>query len=129
MKSSPMVRFCAAAGIYLMLMWGYTVLPTGQWFAAFLALMMCVMVIFWVHEATDEVRSAANPELPSTDTDADAEPFSVTFSADPSLEASVMRLDSLKTELKDQYAQFGRDQSLLNRKSLGSWNGTRDFRN
>jgi hypothetical protein len=109
-----------------MLMWGYTVLPTGQLFAAFLAVMMSIMVVFWVTEAADDIR--ASNELPVPVGNSDVAPTSVTFAADPSLEASVMRLDSLKSELKEQYAQFGRDQSLLNRKSLGSWNGIRNSR-
>ena len=127
MKSSPMMRFGTAAGIYLMLMWGYAVLPTAQWFAVFLAAMMSIMLIFWVNEAADDVRSVENVVPPFDNSD--IQPTSVTFAADPSLEASVLRLDSLKSELKDQYAQFGRDQSLINSKSLGSWNGTRDPRN
>lgn len=127
MKSTPMMRFGTAAGIYLMLMWGYAVLPTAQWFAVFLAAMMSIMLIFWVNEAADDVRSVENVVPPFDNSD--IQPTSVTFAADPSLEASVLRLDSLKSELKDQYAQFGRDQSLINSKSLGSWNGTRDPRN
>ena len=110
-----------------MLMWGYAVLPTAQWFAVFLAAMMSIMLIFWVNEAADDVRSVENVVPPFDNSD--IQPTSVTFAADPSLEASVLRLDSLKSELKDQYAQFGRDQSLINSKSLGSCNGTRDPRN
>ena len=124
MKSSPPLRLCAAAGIYLVLMWGYTVLPTGQWFAAFLALMMCIMLIFSVRAAVDDVLAANSQVTPAVGVE--VQPLSITFAADPTLEASVLRLDSLKTDLKDQYAQFGRDQSLLNSKSLGSWHGTRN---
>lgn len=126
MKSSPMLRFSTAAGIYLMLMWGYTVLPTGQWFAAFLAVMMSIMLIYWVNEASDERRSSSNSVSPVKHST--IQPAHITFAADPSLEASILRLDSLKSELKEQYAQFGRDQSILNSKSLGSWNGIRDPR-
>jgi hypothetical protein len=106
-----------------MIMWGYTVLPTGQWFAAFLAVMMSIMLVFWVTETVEDVRS--ENEFVTPFGSSEIQPTSVTFAADPSLEASVMRLDSLKSELKDQYAQFGKDQSLLNSKSLGSWNGIR----
>ena len=126
MKSSPLSRSGTAAGIYLMLMWGYAVLPTGQWFAVFLAVMMSIMLVFWVAETTEDVRSAAAFAAPLRNTE--VQPASVTFAADPSLEASALRLDLLKSELKEQYAQFGRDQSLLNSKSLGSWNGSRDPR-
>lgn len=107
-----------------MLMWGYSVLPSGQWFAAFLAFMMSIMLVFWVTEAVDDVY--ANDDFISSIATAEIQPTSVTFAADPSLQDSVMRLDSLKSELKDQYAQFGRDQSLINSKCLGSWNGTRN---
>lgn len=82
--------------------------------------------MLWVTEATEEVRSSKELITPFGNTD--IAPTSVTFASDPSLEASVMRLDSLKSELKEQYAQFGRDQSLLNSKSLGSWNGIRNSR-
>lgn len=126
MKRSQLSRLGTAAGIYLMLMWGYTVLPTGQWFAAFLAAMMCIMLVFWVTEAVGDARTAQGA-LTANDT-SEIQPLNVTFAADPTLEASVMRLDSLKSELKDQYAQFGRDQSLLNSKSLGSWDGIRNPR-
>lgn len=112
-----------AAGTYWMLMWGYTVLPSGQWFAAFLAVMMSIMLVYWVTEATEA--SQASLQLKST---ADNSASADALAAAPSLEDSVLRLDSLKSELKSQYAQFGRDQSLLNTKSLGSWHGTRNPR-
>jgi hypothetical protein len=126
LKNSPLSRLSTAAGIYLVLMWGYTVLPTGQWFAAFLAVMMSIMLVFWVTETVEDVRSEKDFVTPFASTE--IQPTSVTFAADPSLEASLLRLDSLKSELKDQYAQFGKDQSLLNSKSLGSWNGIRNPR-
>jgi len=110
-----------------MLMWGYTVLPTGQWFAVFLAVMMSIMVLFWVNETTIDVLSSESmfpfhgyvdsPSSPSGDEQSDT-----------SLQASIVRLNSLKSELNAQYAQFGRDQSLINSKSLGSWHGTRNPR-
>jgi hypothetical protein len=107
-------------------MWGYAVLPTGQWFAVFLAVMMSIMLVFWVAETTEDVRSAAAFAAPLGNIE--IQPASITFAADPSLEAAVLRLESLKSELNEQYAQFGRDQSLLNSKSLGSWKGTRNPR-
>ena len=122
MKSSPLLRLIAAAGIYLVLMWGYMALPSGQWFAAFLALMMSVMLIYWVRETIDVVLTTDSQITPIEAVD--VQPLCITFAADPSLEASVTRLDSLKSDLKEQYAQFGRDQSLLNSKSLGSWQGS-----
>lgn len=112
-----------AAGTYWMLMWGYMVLPTGQWFAAFLAIMMSIMLVFWVTEATEETQS-----LVQLKNEAENGLAPGSLAEAPSLEASILRLDSLKSELKSQYAQFGRDQSLLNTKSLGSWHGTRNPR-
>lgn len=104
-------------------MWGYMVLPSGQWFAAFLAIMMSIMLVFWVTEATEATQSTIHSKS-SPDKDGSVE----ALAAAPSLEDSVLRLDSLKSELKAQYAQFGRDQSLLNSKSLGSWHKTRNPR-
>lgn len=123
MKSSPVIRLSMAAGTYWMLMWGYMVLPTGQWFAAFLAIMMSIMLVFWVTEATEETQS-----LVQLKNEAENGLAPGSLAEAPSLEASILRLDSLKSELKSQYAQFGRDQSLLNTKSLGSWHGTRNPR-
>ena len=40
---------------------------------------------------------------------------------EPTLSASMSKLDSLKDELTEQYAQFGKDQSILNSKGLGTW--------
>jgi len=114
-----------AAGIYLMLMWGYVVLPSGQWFAAYLAIMMGIMLIFWVNEAVLDVQNTSN------DIRSDAEeriPTVQSVTDEPSLDASYLRLDSLKTELKAQYAQFGREQSLMNGKSLGYWQGNNNPR-
>jgi hypothetical protein len=141
--------------MYLLLMWGYSVLPNAQWYAAFLALVMGSMAIFWVHESAVDVEAAVkragNARSDGTTADrcseyeAGADLFlrrraSSTATEDaapgadpnddttlyPSLEASVLRLDSLKTELTLQYAQFGRDQSLLNSNGLGSWHGNRN---
>ena len=54
--------------------------------------------------------------------------LSPTEREEPTLSASILRLDSLKAELTQQYAQFGRDQSLLNRKGLGTWHQNRGER-
>ncbi len=123
LKSSPVVRLGVAAGLYLLLMWGYMALPSGQWFAAFLALIMSAMLIFWVSETAAEVEAstessplALSPPMASLPVD---------LTTEPSLEASVVRLDSLKSELMQQYAQFGRDQASINSHGLGSWHGTR----
>lgn len=126
MKSSPWVRVGMAAGMYLLLMWGYIVLPTAQWYAAYLALITSTMMVFWVSEAGADTRSLFGSEQSN-------EPLEQTLTADQidgagSLEASILRLDSLKSELTLQYAQFGRDQSLINSNGLGSWHGNRNYR-
>lgn len=108
-----------AAGLYLLLMWGYLALPAAQWFAVFLALVMSAMVVFWVSDATaDNCRTARRQELGLGTQDAEDQ---LTPDTEPSLEAAILRLDSLKAELTLQYAQFGRDQSLINSNGLGSW--------
>ena len=107
-----------AAGMYLLLMWGYVALQTPQVYAAFVALIMSVALVFWVSDACalerlqrklDNPEPSVNERHPQID------------NSEPSLAASTMRLDSLKTELMQQYAQFGKDQSLLNSKGLGTW--------
>ncbi|NND93002.1 MAG: hypothetical protein HKN42_19250 [Granulosicoccus sp.] len=139
--SSQLVRFAMASGMYLLLMWGYAVLPSAQWFAAFLALIMCAMLVFWVSESAADadyrsrgsqaarVKQTTRQSLTVTDEFVDSAGFPVmddgSGSLPPSLEASILRLDSLKAELMVQYAQFGRDQSLLNSSGLGFWHGNR----
>jgi hypothetical protein len=156
LKNSQVLRFAMAAGMYLLVMWGYSVLPNGQWFAAFLALIMCSMLIFWVSDTAADVESTVSSRnTAGTGIVADTGISSGTCTGNclqsqhlslvdhdgtltkndartpdsttpiTSLEASVLRLDSLKTELMLQYAQFGRDQSLLNSNGLGSWHGNR----
>lgn len=140
---SQLVRFAMAAGMYLLLMWGYLVLPSAQWFAALLALIMSSMLVFWVTESmvaaaittqstqsTVRVRPAVGrPGLTMQDwQDRPDEPVGGDLRASPpGLEAAVARLDAMKSELKLQYAQFGRDQSMLNSQGLGSWHDRRDF--
>jgi len=119
LKSSPLVRSSMAAGIYLMLMWGYIVLPSSQWFAAFLAVMMGIMLVFWVNEAVLDVQTSV--DAAGSETPVAKPPSAPSMASEPTLSASYERLDSLKSELKAQYAQFGREQSVLNGKSLGSW--------
>lgn len=126
MKSSPWVRVGMAAGMYLLLMWGYVVLPTAQWFAAFLALITSTMVVFWVSEANAETRSLL--EQKPCIQEPDEVLITDQMGGATSLEASILRLDSLKSELTLQYAQFGRDQSLINSNGLGSWHGNRNHR-
>lgn len=139
---SQLVRFSMAASMYLLLMWGYLVLPSAQWFAAYLALIMSTMLVYWVTETRVMPDSSAVPgkrgqqgrsgygrpgitmqdwqERPDEPLGGDLR------SSAPGLEAAVLRLDSLKSELMAQYAQFGRDQSLINGRGLGSWHGKRD---
>lgn len=140
---SQLVRFTMAAGMYLLLMWGYLVLPSAQWFAAFLALIMSTMLVFWVAEATvaralqtegempaGSIRSAVGrPGLTMADWQARPEkhPGGDLPVSSQELESAVIKLDSLKSELMLQYAQFGRDQSQMNRGGLGTWHGKRDF--
>ncbi len=102
-----------------MLMWGYVVLPSGQWFAAFLAIMMGIMLVFWVNEAVLDVQTASDTASPESQSVTPS--TAQTVLSEPTLQASYERLDSLKSELKAQYAQFGREQSALNGRSLGSW--------
>ena len=112
-----------AAGMYLLLMWGYVAVQTPQLYAAFVALIMSVALVFWVSDARalERLQSKLDTAPPSeSGKPPQIEPSQIdTF--EPSLAASSMRLDSLKAELMQQYAQFGRDQSLLNSKGLGTW--------
>ncbi|MFK7997631.1 MAG: hypothetical protein AB8B87_26125 [Granulosicoccus sp.] len=118
MKSSPTLRVLMAAGMYLLLMWGYVILPTAQLYAVFAALIMSIALLFWVSEARasqqisqsleNRLISRLDSQLPES-------------SDDPTVVASMLRLDSLKSELTQQYAQFGRDQALMNSKGLGTW--------
>lgn len=145
---SQLVRFSMAAGMYLLLMWGYMVLPNAQWFAAFLALIMATMLVYWVTETmvatelsvkpgkhTQQARSGSGapgsgrPGITMQDwQEKPEEPIGGDLrSSAPGLEAAVLKLDSLKSELMVQYAQFGRDQSLINSRGLGSWHGKRNF--
>lgn len=105
-----------AAGLYLLLMWGYMILQTPQLYAVFTALIMSLALSFWVNEArvADELDVAADPQ-PQTNAPALVPPI------EPTLDASMLRLDSLKADLTQQYAQFGRDQSSLNSNGLGTW--------
>lgn len=126
MNSSPWVRVGMAAGLYLLLMWGYTWLPTAQWYAAFLALVTSSMVVYWVSEASADAHARlADKQSVEAKTGAVT---SEETACSASLEASILRLDSLKEELTHQYAQFGRDQSLINCNGLGSWHGNRNHR-
>lgn len=118
MKSSPTLRVFMAAGMYLLLMWGYVALQTPQLFAVLAALIMCIALIFWVngsHKAQNlpdiQMSDAAHQPVDKRSGD----------EFEPTLSASMSKLDSLKDELTEQYAQFGKDQSILNSKGLGTW--------
>ncbi len=143
LKNSQALRFAMAAGMYLLLMWGYIVLPSAQSYAAFLALILCAMLIFWVSESLADTASDPASESKAvtglsrqgrhgvTMSDWGAQPRADGSQAPASvsnLEASFLRLESIKSELKLQYAQFGRDQSLINSKGLGSWHGNKNPR-
>ena len=120
--------------MYLLLMWGYLTLQTPQYFAVFAALVMCTALLFWVSESVvaqnslDEYKSeeatednAAQNELTQQNESIQYEPVQPGSECEPTLSMSVSRLDALKDELTQQYAQFGKDQSLLNSKGLGTW--------
>jgi len=107
-----------AAGMYLLLMWGYLTLPAPQLFAAFAALIMSIALLFWVNEARpgdNDLHSTDNPVISEQDA------HRLGAVNDPTLRASIRRLDALKAELNEQYAQFGREQSRMNSKGLGTW--------
>lgn len=115
-----------AAGIYLLVMWGYMALPSAQLFAAFTALVMSAGLYFWFHEST---------ALPATlQVSSEPLPLPIFMAEDvsPPLEHSnfqsstvaTLKLNSLKDELTEQYAQFGRDQVRLNSRGLGTWHQT-----
>ena len=122
-----------AAGMYLLLMWGYLILQTPQYFAVFAALVMCIALLFWVSETIvgqnllDECESKELADNVSVTKDSahnepiQCESLQPTNDSEPTLSMSVCRLDALKDELTQQYAQFGKDQSLLNSKGLGTW--------
>ena len=112
----------------MLLMWGYLFLQTPQYFAVFAALVMCIALLFWVSEAIvgqnlpDECQSTEHTQNDPTQNESlryeSVQPIS---ESEPTLSMSVCRLDALKDELTQQYAQFGKDQSLLNSKGLGTW--------
>jgi hypothetical protein len=139
-NTSQWLRLAMAAGMYLLVMWGYLALPSAQWFAVCLALIMSSMLVFWVTESVSsrgvthqanrgdhEVarRYVSQSTLQAVASTPVMQGYKPGVSPKPSLAASILRLDSLKSELTLQYAQFGRDQSLLNSNGLGSWHGIR----
>lgn len=133
LTKSPVVRALMAAFLYLMLMWGYTSLPNMQTFAVFLALVMCAALTFWVGESAFDRKSAGCESVSGNKTAVAAAVRTYSEATGEeghrsdvdNLESAIMRLDSLKQDLVEQYAQFGRDQSLINSNGLGSWHGTR----
>lgn len=111
-----------AAGMYLLLMWGYILLPTPQLYAVFAALIMSIALLFWVSEARAlEQLTRSLEECLITEIAAPLQ----NSGDDLSVCASMAKLDCLKSELTEQYAQFGRDQTLMNGKGLGSWHSRR----
>ena len=114
-----------AATIYLSLLWGYLILQTPQHFAAFSALVLCVGVLFWVGVARTVTRAESQSITSGgfvDDLSASSGSSTVPLQADePSLSSSLKKLDALKTELSEQYAQFGKDQTAMNSKGLGTW--------
>ncbi len=107
-----------AAGLYLLLMWGYMILQSPQLYAVYAALIMSISLLFWVNEArvAAEFTYAVHPaEHLRQDTPSASDVY------EPTLDASIVRLDALKSELTQQYAQFGKDQSSSNIKGLGKW--------
>ncbi len=123
------MRVLMAAGLYLLLMWGYLILQTPQLYAVFTALIMSIALLFWVSEARvvdelwdtraqsliDRTCQAGDATQPQDDLPAPSPAI------EPTLDACILRLDALKADLTQQYAQFGRDQSLLNSRGLGTW--------
>lgn len=150
-KSSRLTRVLMAAGLYVLLMWGYLELPAPQLFAVFSALIMCIALLFWVNEARAVERLSRAlkvrdlgyipgcipgqnagqiaGEIPSQIPGSNASKWmqaqcDATYRLDidlDSYDSSVERLDALRDELSSQYAQFGRDQSAMNLKGLGAW--------
>lgn len=117
-----------AAVMYLLLIWGYLTLNNPQWFAVFAALVMSITLLHWASEARQETVRDLLAELDEIRMDSAQEPCSQVVDCEPSVSASMSKLDSLKTELNQQYAQFGRDQSLTNSRGLGLWNRYRQRR-
>lgn len=81
------------------------------------------MLLFWSGDAADVASAKFRLYLKNQASGRQAVPPPADI---PSLDASIAKLDALKSELKQQYAQFGKDQSALNSKCLGSWHRTRD---
>jgi len=131
LNSVHLLRILMAAVMYLLMVWGHVALQTPQWFAVFAALVMSITLLYWASEARlDAVRG----QRANTDADVDADvmttlhdkhPTTLLTEQETELSAAVSRLDSLKSELNQQYAQFGRDQSLINKNALGLWNRDR----
>lgn len=115
-----------AAGIYLLLIWGYIALPSAQLFAAFTALVMSAALYLWFHEGTAILASLqASSKVSPLSIPAAAQVYpSVKRSTVQSSADATLKLNALKDELTDQYAQFGRDQVRLNSRGLGTWHQT-----
>lgn len=114
-----------AAGLYLLLMWGYLSLPTPQLFAVFAALLMSIALLFWVGEARVDVPESQSP---NSDTEDSNTPVHTDRPDEQPLSITLLKLESLKEELAQQYAQLGRDQSSINKNGLGTWHRNPDDR-
>lgn len=123
MTSSPFSRFVIAASIYLLLMWGYVALPSAQLFAVFTALIMSIALYLWVRDTKALLVAAGTLSLQRCEVDNVHSESSLPDSA--CVAATHLKLDSLKKELTEQYAEFGRDQARLNSYGLGTWHQKR----
>lgn len=121
-----------AAGIYLLLMWGYTVLSNGLWFAIFLAMSLAASTVFWVSEGRAEALRASSHQRGNHPEQrlgiVELQRRIQAAKGELDLDASHSRLDALKHELTQQYAQFGQDQANMNQNVLGRWHRRQDSR-
>lgn len=109
--------------MYLLLIWGHMSLNSPQWYAVLAALVLCSLLIYCLRETILD-----SLEVPMESDSLDqgrAIPYPIRTD-NPSLTTSLKRLDSLKSELMQQYAKFGQDQSALNGLSRGSWHKRSD---
>ncbi|MBX2880767.1 MAG: hypothetical protein KTR32_12570 [Granulosicoccus sp.] len=107
-----------SAAAYALLIWGYLTLSAPVAFALLVALLMGVMLLFWVSEAAEDVHDRLvqavlehSKHLPGT----------MTQNTEQTASMSSCKLDALKLDLAEQYAQFGRDQIAMNGSLLGYW--------
>ena len=123
MKSPPLLRMGMAAAMYLLLIWGHLSLNSPQWYAVFAALVLCSLLLYCLRET---ILDGLEVRMESDSLDQGSAMSCSVRTDSPSITTSLKRLDSLKSELMQQYAKFGQDQSTLNRLSRGSWHKHRD---